>query len=130
MEGVKAQVIVIRHIHAFTCPSRQKHLLLLLLFLLQLFPFFPILAHLLDRCQVYTSSSCPFAFASLLYHHVVGVTVGCAASCLLSPCTSGTDRRNYSISSSLWCVGPPASSAEPQEFLSADQSNSALPHVL
>lgn len=65
---------------------------------------FPILAPLSDRPHFHTPSSPLSHFASLSCHRVVGVTVGCAASCLLSPSAPGSDRRNYYISCSLLCV--------------------------
>lgn len=123
--GDEAEVVVIGQTHFFTFPSHHHHHHLLCLMYL-----IPILAPPLDRFHFHTPSSPLSHFAFLLCHHAVGVTVGCAASCLLSPCTPWRDRRNYSISCSCCVRGPPASSAEPQEFLSADHSNSAVLQML
>lgn len=76
-------------------------------------------------------SSCvgppPSCFASLLCHNAYGVTVGWATSCLLSSRTPGSDRSNYyGMSRFVLHVGPPATSAEPQEFLPADHSIGAF----
>lgn len=50
-----------------------------------------------------------------------------ATSCLLSSRTPGSDRSNYyGMSRSVLHIGPPASSAEPQEFLPADHSIAAF----
>lgn len=62
--------------------------------------FFPVVAPpvgLPPFSYLHSPFSCP-------YNHTVGVTVGCAASCLLSPCATGSDRRNYYISCSLLCI--------------------------
>lgn len=68
----------------------------------------PILAPLLDCLHFHTPSSPLSRFAFLLCHRAFGVTVGCAASCLLSPTTPGSDRKNYFIYRSLLCyVGLP-----------------------
>lgn len=126
--GDEAEVIVIRQTHVLTCRS-YHHLLLFpsLQLFLSLFLF-----QLLSWTTPVFTRRLPVLFTLLFscFSQLFGVTVGCTASCLLSPCTTGSDSSNDYISCSLLCAEPPASSAEPQEFLSADQSNPASPEML
>lgn len=64
------------------------------------FGLFPVLAPLLDRLHFHIHLSLFLSLFFFLCHHAVGVSVGSAASCLLSPRTPGSDRRNDYIACS------------------------------
>lgn len=92
------------------------------------FPLLPILASSAGPSHFH----CPSRFSLFLScDRAVSVTVGCAASCSLSPRAPGCGRRNYYISCPLLCVRPPTSLAlSGRSFLSADRSSSALFQML